>query len=70
MKRFLIFLIPLCIFGALLVFLGRGLRLDPREIPSPFIGKPAPAFTLAQLHDAEKTISPRDMLGQVWLLNV
>jgi cytochrome c biogenesis protein CcmG/thiol:disulfide interchange protein DsbE len=67
MKRFLL---PLGIFVALALFLGMGLRLNPREIPSPFIGKPAPAFRLAQLGDAGKTISPADMKGQVWLLNV
>lgn len=67
MKRFLL---PLGIFFALLIFLGIGLRLNPREIPSPFIGKPAPAFQLTQLHDPEKTISEKNMRGQVWLLNV
>lgn len=67
MKRFLL---PLGIFVGLLVFLGVGLRLNPREIPSPFIGKPAPAFKLAQLHQPDKTISPQDMAGQVWILNV
>lgn len=67
MKRFLL---PLGIFIALVLFLGVGLRLNPREIPSPFIGKAAPMFTLTQLHEAAKTISPQDMAGQVWLLNV
>jgi cytochrome c biogenesis protein CcmG, thiol:disulfide interchange protein DsbE len=67
MKRFLL---PLGIFIGLLIFLGIGLRLNPREIPSPFIGKQAPAFQLVQLHEPEKTISPKDMEGQVWLLNV
>jgi len=67
MKRFLL---PLGIFVGLLVFLGIGLRLNPREIPSPFIGKPAPSFKLAQLHEPDKTISPQDMAGQVWILNV
>lgn len=67
MKRFLF---PLAIFIALLLFLGAGLRLNPREIPSPFIGKPAPSFELAQLHEAQKKITPQDMLGKVWLLNV
>ena len=67
MKRFLL---PLGIFVGLLVFLGVGLRLNPREIPSPFIGKPAPAFQLAQLHAPDKSISPQDMAGQVWVLNV
>lgn len=67
MKRFLL---PLGLFIALVVFLGIGLRLNPREIPSPFIDKPAPAFNLTQLHAPDKTISPQDMLGKVWLLNV
>ncbi|HEY0844119.1 MAG TPA: DsbE family thiol:disulfide interchange protein [Noviherbaspirillum sp.] len=67
MKRFLL---PLGIFIGLLIFLGIGLRLNPREIPSPFIGKPAPAFNLTQLHEPNKTISPKDMEGQVWMLNV
>lgn len=67
MKRFLL---PLGVFIGLLIFLGIGLRLNPREIPSPFIGKPAPTFKLAQLHAADKSISPQDMAGQVWVLNV
>ncbi len=67
MKRFLL---PLGVFLILVVFLGVGLRRDPREVPSPFIGKPAPNFTLTQLQDPEKTFSPKDMSGKVWLLNV
>ena len=67
MKRFLL---PLAVFLTLVLFLGFGLRLNPREVPSPFIGKAAPAFKLAQLHEPGKTISPQDMVGQVWLLNV
>ncbi|MES2149437.1 MAG: DsbE family thiol:disulfide interchange protein [Pseudomonadota bacterium] len=67
MKRFLL---PLGLFAALVLFLGVGLHRDPREIPSPFIGKPAPAFKVTQLGDAGAVISPRDMLGKVWMLNV
>jgi cytochrome c biogenesis protein CcmG/thiol:disulfide interchange protein DsbE len=67
MKRFLL---PLALFLVLVVFLGIGLNLDPREVPSPFIGKPAPAFQLSQLKDPAKTITPKDLLGKVWLLNV
>lgn len=67
MKRFLL---PLAIFLGLLVFLGTGLRLNPREVPSPFIDKPAPQFRLSQLHEPGKSISVQDMEGQVWLLNV
>lgn len=64
------FLLPLGIFAVLLVFLGVGLKLNPREVPSPFIGKPAPAFKLTQLHAEGKTIAPEDLKGEVWLLNV
>ena len=64
------FLLPLVLFLALVLFLGIGLQRDPREVPSPFIGKPAPNFTLTQLHEPQKTFSPKDMEGKVWLLNV
>ena len=55
---------PLGIFFALVALLGVGLTLNPREVPSPLIGKPAPAFTLPQLDAPEKTFSPADMRGQ------
>ena len=64
------YLIPLGIFLVLVVFLGIGLGLNPREVPSPLIGKPAPAFRLAELHGSGKVRGKEDMLGQVWLLNV
>jgi len=50
--------------------LAVGLRLDPREVPSPLIDKPAPRFALARLDDASRTIARDDMLGTVWLMNV
>jgi len=64
------FIAPLAIFAILVVFLFRGLNLDPREVPSPLINKPAPAFTLTRLDDATRTIRREDMLGKVWMLNV
>jgi len=64
------FLIPLAIFAVMVVFLGIGLTLDPREVPSPLINKPAPPFQLPQLHAPDKTIAQKDMLGKVWMLNV
>ncbi len=64
------FTLPLVIFLVLAGFLYVGLSLDPREVPSPLVGKPAPAFSLPQLHDANKRFSTQDMQGQVWLLNV
>jgi cytochrome c biogenesis protein CcmG/thiol:disulfide interchange protein DsbE len=62
-------LIPLGIFIVLLVFLGIGLTRDPHEIPSPLIGKPAPTFTAPVLNKPGQTLSAKDMLGKVWLLN-
>jgi len=62
--------LPLALFAILLGFLGVGLTLNPREIPSPLINKPAPAFTLPRLDSATRTFSSKEMLGQVWLINV
>ncbi|MCH6585178.1 MAG: DsbE family thiol:disulfide interchange protein [Proteobacteria bacterium] len=64
------FLLPLVAFIVLVAFLLVGLNLNPREIPSPLIGKPAPAFQLQQLYESEKTLAAKDNLGKVWLLNV
>ncbi len=64
------YLLPLGIFIVLVVFLAIGLKLDPREVPSPLVGKPAPAFALPQLHKPEASFAPKDMQGKVWLLNV
>ncbi len=66
MKRYL----PLGIFVVIAAFLAIGLFLDPREVPSPLINKPAPAFSLPQLHQPRQTFSRDDMKGKVWLLNV
>lgn len=62
--------LPLGLFGVLVVFLGVGLTLNPREVPSPLIGKPAPHFQLPQLHQAQSQFSQKDLLGKVWVLNV
>jgi len=63
-------LIPIAVFAVIAAFLYVGLFRDPREVPSPLIGKPAPAFSLAELHAPDRRLSPSDMRGQVWLLNV
>ena len=64
------YIVPLGIFVVLCIFLGIGLTRDPRLVPSPFIGKPAPAFALTHLHDPNARFSPEQMKGKVWLLNV
>ena len=70
MNRTLKFLIPLALFMIAVGFLAKGLFLNPREVPSPLVGKLAPAFTAPILGEKGKTFSSADMKGQVWLLNV
>ena len=57
-------------FAALIALFAFGLGRNPREVPSPLIGKPAPAFELPILHQPDKRFMPADMKGKVWLLNV
>ena len=64
------FLWPLIGFVFLVVLLAVGLKLNPSDVPSPLIGKPAPAFSLARVDAPEQSFSPQDMQGKVWLLNV
>ena len=64
------FLIPLIVLLGLVGFLGAGLKLNPKEVPSPLIGKPAPVFRLARLDRADVTLGSPDLLGKVWMLNV
>jgi cytochrome c biogenesis protein CcmG/thiol:disulfide interchange protein DsbE len=64
------FALPLGIFLLLVALLAVGLTLNPREVPSPLVGKDAPAFELPQLHESGRRFSPSELRGQVWLLNV
>ena len=64
------YLLPLGVFVLLVLLLGVGLSLNPREVPSPLIGKPAPQFQLPQLHDPGKSFSPGELRGKIWVLNV
>lgn len=68
--RALKFLVPLAIFALIAWFLLKGLGRDPRELPSPLIGKAAPAFSLPRLDTPAATWSPAEMRDKVWLLNV
>lgn len=66
MKRYL----PFAVFLALLAAMAVGLRLNPREVPSPHIGKPAPAFALSHLQQPQRMVNVEQMRGKVWLFNV
>ena len=67
-------LLPLVAFILLASLLYIGVRMnsgrDTSAIPSPLIGKPAPAFSLPLLGDATRKISNKDLLGAPYLLNV
>ena len=64
------YLLPLLGFVILAGFLGAGLKLDPKLIPSPLINKSAPEFSVPTLFDAAQFIGTEQFKGQVWLLNV
>jgi cytochrome c biogenesis protein CcmG/thiol:disulfide interchange protein DsbE len=64
------YLIPLVAFVVLAGFLAFGLKLDPHEVPSPLIGKPAPAFSAALLSRPDQSVTREQLLGKVWVLNV
>jgi cytochrome c biogenesis protein CcmG/thiol:disulfide interchange protein DsbE len=64
------YLIPAGIFAVVVVFLAIGLNLNPREIPSPLVGKPVPHFTLTHLKDPNATFTQDQFTGKVSLLNI
>lgn len=70
MKLPLRFLVPALAFAILVGFFVVGLQRDPGVIPSPLIGKPAPAFTLESLGDPAWKLSPTEFRGKPWVLNV
>lgn len=64
-------LLPFVIFAVLAGFLYKGLSLNPSEVPSPFIGKPAPQVRGPVFQAAAETeFNSAQMAGQVWILNV
>ena len=61
---------PLAIFAVIAVFLGIGLTLNPREIPSPLIGKPVPEFRLDPVKGRTLGLAAADLRGEVSIVNV
>jgi cytochrome c biogenesis protein CcmG, thiol:disulfide interchange protein DsbE len=64
------FLMPLAIPTMIGIFLGIGLTLNPREVPSPLLGKPIPEFTLPPVQGRVNGLSSKDLKGDVSLVNV
>ena len=64
------YLVPLGVFGLLIVVFLFGLQTDPRKIPSVLIDKPVPEFQLQDLHDPGVLLSVNDLPDKPFLLNV
>ncbi|MFM1906964.1 MAG: Thiol:disulfide interchange protein DsbE [Pseudomonadota bacterium] len=60
--------VPLALFLGMVVFLAAGLNRNPQEIPSPLIGRPAPAFQLPVVGDT-RVFSADQFKGQLSLVN-
>jgi len=61
--------IPLLVLAGILSLFAFGLRHDPRELPSPLIGKPAPAFDLPTLQGEPPRMTQAALRGQPLLVN-
>lgn len=70
MKRLGWKLAPVILFLILSIFLGRGLSLDPHRLPSAYIGRAMPEFTLPELQKPQLSFSSKQLRGTVVLLNV
>ena len=69
-RRHAALLLPLLLFVGIAVFLGIGLTHDPREVPSPLIGKPVPDFELPPVQGRALGLSRQDLKGRVSMVNV
>lgn len=63
-------LLPVGLFGVLVIFLAIGLTRDPSVIPTEMIDREMPAFELSELRDEAITVSQADLVGEVTLVNV
>ena len=66
--------LPLVAFGLLALLLLAGVILsrngNREALPSPLIGKAAPAFELPVLHEAGRLVTSKELAGEPYLLNV
>ncbi|NGY05420.1 DsbE family thiol:disulfide interchange protein [Solimonas terrae] len=63
------YLLPAAALVGLVVLFAAGLHHDPHEVPSPLIGKPAPAFSLGLLGEPAKRYTADDLKGRPVLVN-
>ena len=58
------------LMGLLYYGVSQSDRAGRDALPSPLIGKPAPAFELPLLHDPAKRVTNADLAGQPYVMNV
>lgn len=58
------------LFAAMAALLGVGLTMNPRDVPSPLIGKPVPTFSLPPVQGRSAGLSSADLKGEASLVNV
>jgi len=61
---------PLAVFAVIAAFFAVGLTLNPREIPSPLLGKAVPEFTLPPVKGRTLGLAAADLRSEVSLVNV
>ena len=62
--------VPLAVFAVLVVFFAIGLTMNPRNIPSPLIGKAVPEFDLPAVKGRKLGLSAANLRGEVSIVNV
>lgn len=62
--------VPVAVFAGIVALFAVGLTLNPREVPSPLIGKPVPQFDLPPVKGRSLGLASRDLEGEVSLVNV
>ena len=62
--------IPIALFAALIAFFFVGLGRDKETLPSPLIGKVAPAYELPTVEDPARSVSGKDFAGKPYVLNI
>lgn len=63
-------LIPFIVFALLLLFLWRGLSLDPQKLPSAQLGQSLPIFKVPTLNDPDRFLTQEQFTGKFTLLNI
>lgn len=69
-RRGLSMALPLSVFVGITILLAIGLTMDPKEVPSPLIDKPAPKFDLPPVQGRRLGLASSNLEGEVSLVNV